>query len=663
MAPQSIPAGSDYGHEIPKAIEKCKAFLLLLSDASQNSNWVPKEVGLAIGKGKIVVPFQIDNATISEAFNFYLTNSPTRKVQGEVLPYLTKVQHSVPMLSADKSTDIEDVKKFIGDKEVVTSFKLDGSTVVVKYENGELIQGLSRGSGTDGEDITHTVKMIKNLPMTVPYKGYLEIRGEALIPWKYYNEMNIDGSLGHPRNVASGALRQLDASEAAKRNIYFYAFTLVNWREVGCLTKKESLRFLSDKGFDIVPYIVAPTQDSAIRASFALDRKVYENPTDGWCFEFNDLIYGEHLGSTGHHDRRLYALKPEIEEYETTLRDIEWTLGKTGQLTPTAIFDPTEIDNTIITKASVHNLSVMKNLRLKIGGKCFIHKANMIIPQVLRCVDGDSDIEIPKYCPVCGGKTEVVKENESEVLMCTNSQCSGKLLGRLKFFVSKPAVNIDGLSEATLEFLITERWVKKFQDIYHLEEHRYEWEQFDGFGAKSVDKILKSIKASRNITCANFITALSIDGVGKSAAKTISDYFNGDFYEFIEAFDSDFDWTILDDIGDKTAQNINRYLAENDVEICALAEEFEFIIPKKVEVKENPFSGKILCVTGKLNTFTRDSINAKISELGAKAASSVSSKTDYLITNEQSGSSKYKKAVELNIPIITENEFLEMIGD
>lgn len=595
--------------------------------------------------------------------NFYLANSPTRKVQGQILPYLTKVKHSVPMLSANKSTNIEDVKKFIGDKEVVTSFKLDGSTVVVKYENGEFIQGLSRGSGTDGEDITHTVKMIKNLPMTIPYKGYLEIRGEALIPWKYYNEMNIDGSLGHPRNVASGALRQLDANEAAKRNIYFYGFTLINWKDVGVKTKKESLRFLIDNGFDVTLHTIATTHEQVMKAIIALDRKGYDNPTDGWCFEFNDLAYGESLGSTGHHDRRLYALKPNIEEYKTTLRNVEWTLGKSGQITPTAIFDPTEIDNTVITKASVHNLSVMKNLGLKIGGKCFIHKANMIIPQVLRCVDGDSAIEIPKQCPVCGGQTEIVTENTSEVLMCKNPNCSGKLLGRLKFFVSKPAVNIDGLSEATLEFLIKERWVKKFKDIYYLEDYRYEWEQFDGFGAKSVDKILKSIKASRNITCANFITALSIDGIGKSAAKTISDAFNGDFYEFIEAFDSGFDWTTLTDIGDKTAQNINEYLAKNNVEVYKLAEEFEFIMPTKTQIKENPFSGKTLCVTGKLNHFTRDSINAKIAELGAKAAGSVSSKTDYLITNEQSGSSKYKKAIELNVPIITENEFLMMIGE
>jgi DNA ligase (NAD+) len=606
---------------------------------------------------------------LEDEANFWLANSPTRKVQGEVLPYLEKVHHSVPMLSADKSTDIEDVVKFIGNKAVVCTYKFDGGTVVVKYKDGHLVQALSRGSGHDGENITHTARMIKNLPLTIPYDGYLEIRGEALIPWEHYNRMNVDGLLGHPRNVCTGALRQLNANEAAKKNIYFYAFTIVNWKEVGIKTKSESLGFLYGCGFDVSPHMICNPNKTGMSikeqiecATAFLNRKSYKNPTDGWCFEFEDLEYGESLGSTEHHDRKLFALKPEIEKYETTLRDVEWTLGKTGQLTPTAIVDPTEIDNTIITRASVHNISIIKSLGLKIGGKCFIHKANMIIPQILSCEGGNSAIEIPKYCPVCGHETEVVTENASEVLMCTNSNCSGKLLGRLKFFVSKPAANIEGLSEATLDFLITERWVKKFKDIYHLEEHRYEWEQFDGFGVKSVDKILKSIEESRKITCANFITALSIDGVGRSGAKTISDAFDGDFYEFIEAFDNGFDWTTLTDIGDKTAQNINEYLAKNQVEIWELAQEFDFIVPKKTEVKENPFNGKTLCVTGRLEHFSRDSINAKITELGAKAASSVSKNCAYLITNEQSGSSKYKKAVELNVPIITEAQFLEMIG-
>lgn len=609
---------------------------------------------------------------LEDEVNFWLANSPTRKVQGEVLPYLEKVHHSVPMLSADKSTDIEDVVKFIGSKAVVCTYKFDGGTVVLKYNSGRLVQALSRGSGYDGENITHTARMIKNLPLTIPYNGYLEIRGEALIPWACYHEMNVDGSLGHPRNVCTGALRKLNANEATQKNIYFYAFTVVNWKEIGVRTKSESLGFLSGCGFDVSPHMICdpnknmPLKEQIECAVAFLNRKTYKNPTDGWCFEFEDLEYGESLGSTEHHDRKIYALKPEIEEYETTLRDVEWTLGKTGQLTPTAVFDPTEIDNTIITRASVHNVSIIKSLGLKIGGKCFIHKANMIIPQILRCEGGDFDIKIPKCCPVCGGETEIVTENASEVLMCKNPNCSGKLLGRLKFFVSKPAMNIDGLSEATLEFLIDNGWVKSFCDLYKLETAPgvvYRWKLTSGYGEKSVEKILDAIENSRDVKLENFICALSIDGVGKSASKTIADAFGGDFNAFYAAFEGGYNWADLQDIGDKTASNITKYLTENEAEIVDLASEMRFVASTKIEAKENPFGGKTLCVTGRLEHFTRDSINAKIAELGAKAASSVSKNTNYLITNEASGSSKYKKAVELNVPIITEDEFLKIIGE
>lgn len=622
--------------------------------------------------------YDLDSPTISDAeydkkydelfkleneANFWLANSPTRKVQGEVLPYLTKVKHSVPMLSADKSTDINDVKKFIGNNIVLASFKADGSTVVIRYNNGQLIQGLSRGSGTDGEDITHTVTMIKNLPTKIPYKNYIEIRGEALIPWRYYNEMNKYGSLGHPRNVASGGLRQLDANEAAKRNIYFYAFTLVNWRDIGVKTKQESLNFLSDNGFDVIPNILIPSV-SAVSVEEALnylDREVCDIPTDGWCFEFNDLAYGESLGSTGHHDRRLFALKPEVEEYETTLRNIEWTMGKTGQLTPTAIFDPTEIDNTIISKASVHNLSVIKSLGLKIGGKCFIYKANMIIPQILRCEGGDTEIVPPQYCPICSSKTAIVKENESEMLVCTNPSCSGKLLGRLKFFVSKPAINIEGLSEQTLHWLIVQGWVHSFKDLYHLRQYRDRWINFSCYGEKSVDNLLDAIEKSRSTTLDRFICALSIDGVGKSASKTISDAFNGDFSEFISAFDNGFDWTVLTDVGDITAQNINNYLAKNEAEIKELVKEFNFVLPTKVEIKENPLNDVRFCITGSFSQ-SRDKIKEQLEAKGAKFVSGVSKNLDILFCGEKAGS-KLTKAQSLGVRVAYEDELMKLLGD
>lgn len=622
--------------------------------------------------------YDLDSPTISDAIydkkynelekleneaDFWLANSPTRKVQGEVLPYLMKVHHSVPMLSADKSTNIEDVKKFIGDHFVVASYKLDGSTVVCKYNNGQFIQGLSRGSGTDGEDITHTVKMIKNLPMTIPYKGYLEIRGEALIPWKYYNEMNKDGTLGHPRNVASGGLRQLDANEAAKRNIYFYAFTLVNWRDIGVKTKFESLRFLYNNGFDVVPHVQIPTYGTLEKSLAYLNREAYENPTDGWCFEYDDLEYGEGLGSTGHHDRRLFALKPEVEEHTTTFRGVEYNTCRTGVVSLTATFDPVEIGNTTITRATLHNVDYFNSLELGEGDEIVVAKMNEIIPGVLQNNTCSNTYKLIDVCPSCGKPLIIKNTGTANVLYCQNENCPSRKLARFVHFVSKKGMAIDGLSEATLEKLISLNYINSFQSIYHLIDHRDQLIKLDGFGAKSVEKLLLAIEKSRNVKLENFIAALGIDGIGSSASKTIADHFENKFDYLLDATFCKYDFTQMPDFGEVMANNLQDYFDEYFAGICSLANEMIFIMPEKKTVANNPFNGKSLCVTGKLVRFTRDSINEKIASIGAKAVGSVSKNTDYLITNEASGSSKYKKAMELNIPILTENEFLKMIGE
>lgn len=622
--------------------------------------------------------YDLDSPTISDAIydkkynelekleneaDFWLANSPTRKVQGEVLPYLMKVHHSVPMLSADKSTNIEDVKKFIGDHFVVASYKLDGSTVVCKYNNGQFIQGLSRGSGTDGEDITHTIKMIKNLPMTIPYKGYLEIRGEALIPWKYYNEMNKDGTLGHPRNVASGGLRQLDANEAAKRNIYFYAFTLVNWRDIGVKTKFESLRFLYNNGFDVVPHVQIPTYGTLEKSLAYLNREAYENPTDGWCFEYDDLEYGESLGSTGHHDRRLFALKPEVEEHTTTFRGVEYNTCRTGIVSLTATFDPVEIGNTTITRATLHNVDYFNSLELGEGDEIVVAKMNEIIPGVLQNNTCSNTYKLIDVCPSCGKPLIIKNTGTANVLYCQNENCPSRKLARFVHFVSKKGMAIDGLSEATLEKLISLNYINSFQSIYHLVDHRDQLIKLDGFGAKSVEKLLLAIEKSRNVKLENFIAALGIDGIGSSASKTIAEHFENKFDYLLDATFCKYDFTQMPDFGEVMANNLQSYFDEHFAEICSLANEMIFIVPEKKTVANNPFNGKSLCVTGKLVRFTRDSINEKIASLGAKAVGSVSKNTDYLITNEASGSSKYKKAMELNIPILTEDKFLKMIGE
>lgn len=629
----------------------------------------------------VVSDFEYDTlydelSTLEQETGFVMATSPTQTVGYEVKSELTKVKHNHPMLSLDKTKDINDVVKFLDGKDGVVMAKMDGLTCSLRYINGELVSAETRGDGETGEDILHCAKTIKNIPLHINCKDEVIVDGEVIISFDDFAKINAslpDGEkYRHPRNLASGSIRQLDSAIAAQRNMQFIAWKLIKggngnsfWDRLNMLGKLGFARvatvFVERKGINLDDWTA--TIEGAIDhiRTMATDMGY---PIDGCVIGYDDVAYGDSLGATGHHLRSQIAYKFYDEVYETMLIDIEWTMGKTNTLTPTAVFETVTIDGTDVSKASLHNISIIKKLGLTNNCTVRVYKANQIIPQIDSCLqDGGSAIKIPKYCPVCGSETEVVKENESEVLMCTNPSCSGKLLGRLKFFVSKPAMNIDGLSESTLEFLIDKGWIKSFKDIYHLVDYKNLLEKCSGFGKKSVEKILDAIENSRDVKLENFICALSIDGVGKSASKTISDAFEGDFDKLLSAFKSGFNWSELEDIGEKTSQNITKYFTDNLEEVTSLAAEMRFVQRESKVIVDNPFSGKTLCVTGKLNHFTRDSINTKISELGAKAAGSVSKNTDYLITNEQSGSSKYKKAVELNVPIITEDEFLNMIGE
>lgn len=599
---------------------------------------------------------------------YILPNSPTQSVNYTVVNELQKVEHNHPMLSLDKTKNIEEIKAFVGNKDWIAMLKMDGLTCSLLYENGKLVRAETRGDGAVGEDITHNAMVIPSIPKRIRYTGRLVVDGEIVCRLGNFKEF--EGQYKNPRGFASGSIRLLDSNECHKRNLTFVAWDIIGDLYVkGFKVKflRNKLEWLFDNGFVVVPYYIYGDYDIDIVPDMLVDMNAHFTsfcyPIDGIVFKLDNILEYDAMGRTDHHFRGGLAYKLYDELYETKLLDIEWTMGKTNTLTPTAIFQTVNIDGTDVSKASLHNVSIIKKLGLTNNCTVKVYKANQIIPQIDSCLqDGDSPIEIPKHCPVCGGETEVVTENASEVLMCKNSNCSGKLLGRLKFFVSKPALNIDGLSEATLDFLIDLGWVKSFRDLYHLSQYRYQWLCYDGFGEKSIDKLLEAIEKSRDVKLENFICALSIDGVGKSASKTIANAFNGDFNAFYEAFKNNYNWAELEDIGSITASNITKYLTENEEDIVDLAAEMRFIIPKKAEVKDNAFSGKTLCVTGKLNHFTRDGINAKIAELGAKSTGSVSKNTDYLITNEASGSSKYKKAVELNVPIITEDEFLKMIG-
>ena len=603
-------------------------------------------------------------AALEHERGYILSDSPTQKVNYTVVNELQKVKHNHPMLSLDKTKDIAEIKSFIGNRDWIAMLKMDGLTCSLLYENGRLVKAETRGDGEIGEDVTHNVMAIPSIPKRIPYTDKLIVDGEIICKLNDFKEF--EGEYKNARNFASGSIRLLDSVECSKRKLTFVAWDVISDCRYGKYdgsTLWSKLCILDVFGFDTVPFRESELclEDSVIVLREIAD--LYNYPIDGLVFKWNDCKEYESAGRTGHHFRGGLAYKFYDELYETKLTDVEWTMGKTGALTPTAVFETVQIDGCDISRASLHNISIIKKLGLTNNCTVKISKRNEIIPQVEECLqDGDSPIIYPNKCPICGHETEVVTENASEVLMCINPNCSGKLLGRLKFFVSKPALNIDGFSEATLEKFIELGWINSFVDIFTLKDHFTEMVKLDGFGEKSAKKILNAIENSRDVKLENFICALSIDGVGKSASKTISDAFDGDFNKLLSAFESGFDWSELEDIGEKTSRNITKYLQDNYNEVNTLASEMRFSKRERKVVVENPFNGKTLCVTGKLNTFTRDSINAKISELGAKASGSVSKNTDYLITNEASGSSKYKKAVELNVPIITEEEFLKMIG-
>ena len=418
--------------------------------------------------------------------------------------------------------------------------------------------------------------------------------------------------------------------------------------------------FLKNNGFDVVPFTLIG-KDEIDRALSVLNRELYDNPTDGWCFEYNSLAYGESLGSTEHHDRRLFALKPKLEEHTTIFREVEYQTCRTGIVSLKAVFDPVEIGNTTVSKATLHNVDFFNNLELGAGDEIVVTKMNEIVPGILENNTRSGTYKLIDTCPTCGEKLIVKNTGTANVLYCPNENCNSRITNKITHFVSKKCANIEGMSKATIQTLLDAELINNFEDIYKLKNHKDKLLKLPGFGQKSVEKLLLSIENSRTIKLENFIAALGIDNIGTSAAKTISKACDGSLKKLIMMWANDFDFTTLDDFGEVTAKSFTDYFDEYINEVEMLACEMKFVAPEKQETISNPFSGKTLCVTGKLNHFTRDSINEKIVSLGAKAASSVSKKTDYLITNEASGSSKYNKAIELGIPIITEEEFLNML--
>ena len=604
-----------------------------------------------------------------------LSNSPTQKVQGFILDKLQKVQHSKPMLSAKKTKSIDEIKSFIGNNLIVGSYKLDGLTIVLRYENGKFVQAITRGGGDVGEDVTHTVRMFKNVPMKLKYCVDLEVRGEGLISWNTFNSINesLDEPYSHPRNLASGSVRQLDSNVTKQRNLEFKAFELVqdSMNELDFynqgLDKFESLEYLSDCGFDVVEHLYV-TKDNIEDFINKFTPNKYEYPIDGLIFEVNDRFLAREMGKTSHHENKLMAFKWADDTVETTLRDIEWNTTRTGLCNPTAIFDTVIIDGTEVSRATLHNVSIIKNLQLGIGDKITVYKANMIIPKIDENLIKSNTYKIPSCCPCCGGLLEIHNKNDSETLHCVNEDCKAKLISKLTHFVSKKAMNIDRLSEATLETFINEELIDNYVDIYKLKYHKDKLYKLNGYGRKSIDKLLQSIEDSKTVKLENFLYALGIPNVGTDASKKISKYFNGDLDTFIIELNNCFDFSILDGIGNVINDSIYDWFA-NEVNAEDIFGNLQCIlnITKDNDNKESSLkdlSNLTFVITGSVNHYAnREELKAEIESLNGKVSGSVSVKTSYLINNDiNSTSGKNAKAKQLNVPIITEEDYMKLIG-
>ena len=599
--------------------------------------------------------------TLEKETNCVLAGSPTIKVQGYLLDGFTKVKHTKPMLSANKTKDTKEIEKFVTNNRFYGSYKLDGSTVVVRYKNGEFIQGITRGTGIEGEDVTEQCKFIKNLPMTIPYKSNLELRGECVISWDEFKRINrnLDTPYSHPRNLASGTLRNLDLNIIKDRNLSFVVFECVTDMKED--SKSETLIDVHNMGFEIVP--ITKLNSTVDQVSNALQPEFYQYPTDGIIFELDSRKLSESLGSTSHHECCRMALKWEDELYETTLKDIEWNTSKTGLINPVAVFEPVDLDGAITTRATLHNVSYIEDLQLGIGDTIQVYRANMVIPKVHSNLTRSNAWKLPDKCPCCGGDVEIHNENGSKTLHCTNLDCKAKLLGKLVHFVSKNAINIDGLSEQTLQKFIDLGWLNTFRDIYYLSDHKEEMCKLDGFGKKSIDKLLESIEKSRNTTLDRFIYGLCIPLIGRTASKVIAKEFNNQAEEFYDIWCHSYDFTKLDDFGDAMNNSMKAFIRDNYRWIAEFIGEFNFRESDTNGNVKQVLEGKTFVITGSLKAYkNREELVSVIERNGGKVSGSVSAKTSYLINNDvASTSGKNKKAHDLEIPIISEGEFIQII--
>lgn len=599
---------------------------------------------------------------------YILSNSPTVNVGYEVLSELPKERHESPMLSLDKTKSPEALAEWLGSQKGLLSWKLDGLTIVLTYDNGQLQKAVTRGNGEVGEIITNNARVFKNVPVTIPFKGKLVLRGEAIITYSDFERINeqipeADAKYKNPRNLCSGSVRQLNNEITAQRNVHFFAFTLVSAQNVDFdNSRQRQFEWLKDQGFSVVEYKMV-TKDTILDAIEWFEKTIVTNdfPSDGLVILYDDIAYGDSLGRTAKFPRNAMAFKWTDETAETTLREIEWSASRTGLINPVAVFDPVELEGTQVSRASVHNISIVESLKLGIGDRIKVFKANMIIPQIAENLTQSGNLEIPEVCPVCGGKTQIKQVNDVKTLYCINEDCQAKHVKSFAHFVSRDALNIDGLSEATLEKFIQHGFLKNFCDLYHLEKFRDEIIALDGFGEKSYENLLTSVENSRNTTLPKFIYGLGIANVGLSNAKMIVQALGNDIEKVIHAGRQELEK--IDGVGAVIADTFASYFEneKNKEEFYKLLQEMH--IEKAPDNQNNQIlTGKVFVITGSLEHFeNRNQLKERIEQLGGKVTGSVTGKTSYLINNDShSTSSKNKTAAKLGVPVITENEFLEM---
>ena len=598
-----------------------------------------------------------------------LASSPTVNVGYEVLSELPKERHERPMLSLDKTKDVARLKEFLGDQKAMISWKLDGLTIVLTYRDGTLEKAVTRGNGEVGEVVTNNARVFKNIPLAIPYQGELVLRGEAVISYKDFEKINeeigdADAKYKNPRNLCSGSVRQLNNEITAKRNVRFYAFTLVRAEGVDFKNSRlYQMQWLQQQGFDVVENhpVTADTIEAEV-AWFAEHIEKNEVPSDGLVLVYDDIAYGQSLGTTAKFPRDSFAFKWADEVRETTLTEIEWSPSRTGLINPVAVFEPVELEGTTVSRASVHNISIMEELELGVGDRITVYKANMIIPQIAENLTRSGVKDIPKECPVCGGPTRISMENETKTLYCTNPKCQAKHVKSFTLFVSRDAMNIEGLSEATLEKFIMNGYVKDFTDLFHLDRYADEIRRMDGFGDKSYENLQNSIKNARTTTLPRLVYSLGIPNIGIANAKMICGALGNDPERILNATVEEL--SEISGVGGVIAGTFADYFADEEHRELFRRLLAEVEIPKE-EITEDSrkFAGVNFVITGSVNHFAnRAEVKEEIEKRGGKVTGSVTSKTNYLINNDvESTSSKNRKARELGVPIISEEEFLKML--